>query len=87
MLDRLKVHTEVARTKLFLSPAVTTALSPLIGYHKAAELAAEMKKTGDDIFTANATLKTIDQVKLKQLMQTDKLVKKGFTINDIKEVI
>jgi aspartate ammonia-lyase len=34
LLEGLEVDEEAAREKLFLSPAVTTALSPLLGYHR-----------------------------------------------------
>jgi aspartate ammonia-lyase len=87
MLDGLVVHEEVAREKLFTSPAVTTALSPLIGYHKAAELAMEMKRTGMDIFSANDQLSIMDRGKLLRLMEPENLIKKGFTMNDIREML
>jgi aspartate ammonia-lyase len=87
MLDGLKVNEEQARKKLFRSPAVTTALSPLIGYHKSAELARVMKETGKDIFTANDKLKIIGKTKLSKLMQPDQLLQKGFTMNDIREIL
>ncbi|MCK4750713.1 MAG: hypothetical protein KAT15_26830 [Bacteroidales bacterium] len=87
MLHGLKVREEVAREKLFRSPAVTTALSPLIGYNRASDLAKRMKETGGDVFTVNAELKIIEQVKLKQLMEPDNLLKKGFTMNDIRELL
>ena len=87
MLDGLKVMEEVASTKLFRSPAVTTALSPLIGYHRAAELAREMKATGKDIFGANEGLNILGKSKLKQLMEPGNLLKKGFTMDDIRELL
>ena len=86
MLDGLVIHTELVSMKLFMSPAVTTALSPLLGYNKAAELAKRMKAKKVDIFTANADLNTIDPGKLKLLMEPGNLLKKGFTVNDIKEL-
>ena len=87
MLEGFQVNEKVAREKLFRSPAVTTALSPILGYHRAAELAKEMKETGRDIFTVNATLKIIENQKLEQLMEPDNLLKMGFTMNDIREVL
>lgn len=87
MLDGLVVHEEVAREKLFTSPAVTTALSPLIGYNKAAELAKEMKKSGKDIFSVNESLSVIDREKLERIMKPENLIKLGFTMNDIREVL
>ena len=85
MLQGIHIHTEVAGKKLFKSPAAVTALSPLIGYHRAAELSKQMLATDEDIFTANAKLKILDPDKLEQLMEPGNLLKKGFTVNDIKE--
>lgn len=87
MLDGLVVHEEVAREKLFTSPAVTTALSPLIGYNKATELAKEMKKSGRDIFSVNEKLSVIEAETLTRLMKPENLIKLGFTMNDIREVL
>lgn len=84
MLNGLKVHEEIASKRLFKSPAVSTALSPLLGYKRAAELAKEMKKNHSDIFTANEKLGLIDSEKLKKLMEADQLLKKGFTVDDIR---
>ena len=86
MLDGIQVHTEVASKKLFNSPAVATALSPLIGYHRAAELSKQMLASKIDIFAANADLNILDPEKLKQLMEPGNLLKKGFSVNDIKEL-
>ena len=87
LLKGLKVHEEAACRKLFNSPAVTTALSPLIGYKRAAELASQMKKGDQNIFEANDTLGIIEAKKLKKLMEPGNLLKKGFTINDIKGLL
>ncbi len=87
MLHGLEVNTGVAARRLFTSPAVTTALSPLIGYNRAADIAKRMQKSGEDIFTANEALKVLDGAKLKQLMEPDNLLKKGFTMDDIRDVL
>ncbi len=87
MLKELKVHEETASRKLFRSPAVTTALSPLLGYNRAAELAKKMKESGNDIFSANEELGLVDPDMLKKLLEADQLLKKGFTVNDIREVL
>jgi len=87
LLDGLYVNEEVARNRLFMSPAITTALSPLVGYHRAAELAREMKVTGKDIFGANEGLNILEKSKLEQLMEPDNLLKKGFTMDDIRELL
>jgi aspartate ammonia-lyase len=87
VLKGIRVHEDEARRKLFNSPAVTTALSPLIGYNRAAELAAQMKKMKQSIFQANESLGTIDPKKLEKLMAPGYLLKKGFTIDDIRELL
>ena len=87
MLEGLTVNEKAARERLFSSPAVTTALSPLIGYHRAARLAKEMRRTGKDVFDANRSLGLIPEKKLDSLMKPENLLKKGFTMNDIRELL
>jgi aspartate ammonia-lyase len=87
VLKGIQVHEDEARRKLFNSPAVTTALSPLIGYNRAAELASRMKTMKQSIFQANESLGTIDPEKLEKLMEPGYLLKKGFTIDDIRELL
>jgi aspartate ammonia-lyase len=87
MLEGLEIDEEKARTRLYGSPAVTTALSPLFGYHKAAELAKIMKEEGCSVFEANEKLGLLDPSQLEKLMAPDQLLKKGFTMNDIREVL
>lgn len=85
LLCGLKVDEKSAAEGLFKSPAVTTALSPLIGYHKAAELANYMKQHQMDIFQANDAIAVVPPAKLKMLMKPESLLKKGFTLDDIRE--
>jgi aspartate ammonia-lyase len=65
------------------SPSVTTALSPYIGYHIAAELAGLMKDKKINIFEANKTLKLIDETKLKLILEPGNLLKLGFSLDDL----
>jgi aspartate ammonia-lyase len=69
---------------LINSPSVTTALSPHIGYHKAAELALIMKEKEIDIFEANNIMKVIPEAKLRTILQPGNLLKLGFSLEDIK---
>jgi aspartate ammonia-lyase len=87
LLDGMEVEEEKARTRLFRSPAVTTALSPLIGYHRAAQLAKLMKERKLNIFEANREIGLLDESKLEKMMEAEQLLKKGFTMSDIREVI
>jgi len=79
----LTVDNQKAEERLFKSPAISTALIPHIGYHKAAELAKEMKNSELDVFQANEKLQMMDSEKLKKILQPQNLLKMGFTVNDI----
>ncbi|MDP4209083.1 MAG: lyase family protein [Bacteroidota bacterium] len=78
----LSVHSQTAVERLFHSPAITTALSPYIGYHKAAELAKTMKSNEWDIFEANKALCFIDEAQLKNILTPQNLLKLGYSIKD-----
>ncbi len=82
IFDGLKIHAEIAQQRLFISPAITTALSIYIGYHKASELAKLMKAENIDIFEANKRLAFMDETKLQQILKPENLLKTGFSIND-----
>ena len=68
---------------LISSPSVTTALSPHIGYHKAAEVASLMKEKKIDIFEANRILKVIEDEKLKSILNPGNLLKLGFSLDEL----
>ena len=65
------------------SPSVTTALLPLIGYGKAAEIASLMKKEKIDIFEANRRLRYVEPAKLKELLRPENLVQGGYRLKDL----
>ncbi|HSH51712.1 MAG TPA: lyase family protein [Bacteroidales bacterium] len=83
LFNGLTINNQKAEERLFSSPAISTALSPHIGYHKAAELAKEMNTSGLDIFKANEKLQIMDTNKLKKILQPQNLLKMGFTLDDI----
>lgn len=83
MLSGLRVNEKAGYDSLMRSPSVTTALTPYIGYHKAAELAALMKEKGIDIFESNAVLGTVDPEKLSSILEPGNLLKLGFSLDDI----
>jgi aspartate ammonia-lyase len=83
LISGLTISSGTGASRLFKSPAITTALSPLIGYRKAVVLAEEMKSSGCDIFEANKKLNLIDEEKLKSVLKPENLLKTGFTLNDL----
>ena len=84
LIDGLIVNENTGYYSLFHSPALTTALVPHIGYHKATELAQLMKDNKYDIFEANAILKILDDARLKEILQPGNLLKLGFSLEDLK---
>jgi aspartate ammonia-lyase len=83
LFEGLKINEASGYNALMNSPSVTTALSPHIGYHKAAELAAFMKENKINIFEANTILKLIDESKLKSILEPGNLLKLGFSLDDL----
>ena len=83
LFSGLIINTTASYKAVMNSPSVTTALSPHIGYHKAAELAELMKEKKIDIFEANAVLKLIDETKLKSILEPGNLLKLGFSLDDL----
>jgi len=83
LIAGLRISSGSGAEQLFKSPAITTALSPIIGYQKAALLSKEMKLSGCDVFQANENLNFIDSEKLKNILKPENLLKTGFTLNDL----
>ena len=86
LLDGIRINEKPARERLFRSPAITTALSPFIGYNQSEKLAKKMKETGDDVFSVNRELNIVEESLLERLMVPEFLLKQGFTMKDIREV-
>ncbi len=84
LIDGLVVNESTGYYSLIHSPSVTTALTPHIGYHKAAELAKLMKEKKCDIFEANRILNIIEEARLKEILQPGNLLKLGFSLEDLK---
>jgi aspartate ammonia-lyase len=85
MINGIRIEKGKGNEALFRSPAITTALSPFIGYNKAAVLAKEMKKSGSDVFEANRNLRIMDEEKLRNALKPENLLKTGFSLNDVLE--
>ncbi len=83
LFSGLRINESASYEALIHSPAITTALSPHIGYHKATELAHLMKEKKTDVFEANKILKVIDDDKLNTILQSGNLLKLGFLLDEI----
>jgi aspartate ammonia-lyase len=83
LFEGIIVNPENARQKLYNSPLLTTALVPVIGYNKSAQLAKYMKEKGCTLQMANKDLKIMDDGKLEQLLKPENLLKEGFTLSEI----
>jgi aspartate ammonia-lyase len=79
----LSINETAGYEAVIISPSVTTALSPHIGYHKASDLARLMKEMKINIFEANNILKLIDDKKLKSILEPGNLLKLGFLLDDL----
>lgn len=82
MIKNLEVDAKSSYETLMHSPAITTAISPFIGYHKASEVAKMMKSTGKSIVEANDELKLMPTEKLNELLKPANLLKAGYSVND-----
>ena len=83
LITGLIINETAGIESLLRSPSLTTALTPHIGYHKAAELATLMKEMKFDIFEANRVLKIIDETRLKEILEPGNLLKLGFSLEDL----
>ncbi len=83
VINGMSFNSEASYRQLLLSPAITTALIPVIGYNKATELSKYMKLYKIDIIQANDELKLIVKAKLEELMKPENLLKEGFSLNEI----
>jgi aspartate ammonia-lyase len=85
LLIDMKLYPEVSVTRLMRSPSITTALNPVIGYHKASEIARYMKDHQVDLVQANLALGILPGDKLLKLVEPENLLKLGFVLGDLDE--
>lgn len=83
LLLGIEIDREKANIHFYNSSALTTALSPFIGYHKASEMAKLMKKEEISIFEANKKLKLISEEKMQEIMKLENLTSMGFSLKDL----
>lgn len=82
MLGGLGIEQVASEKAVMSSPSVTTALLPMIGYGKAAEMAHLMKMEKIDIYEANKRLGYVEPAKLKELLRPENLVQGGYRLKD-----
>lgn len=83
LLEGMIINEDNSYKALMNSPAISTALTPYVGYHTAARLSKYMKEQKCTIFEANDSLKIIDNQKLKEILEPGNLMKLGFSLSDI----
>lgn len=83
LVEGITIDTGDAEVQLYRNAAITTALIPLIGYHKASELARRMKEHNEDVFAANHHLKLVSGERIKAVMSPRELLKLGFSLKDL----
>jgi aspartate ammonia-lyase len=83
LMEGLLVFPAESKASLFLSPSITTVLLPVLGYHKATDIARYMKENGTDVFEANRNLGLLSEEKLNSLLKPENLLKLGFTAADL----
>jgi aspartate ammonia-lyase len=79
----LQVNESAAMQALLRNPSLTTALSPHIGYHKAAQLARRMRTDNTDIYQANQIENLLPDAQIRALITPDKLLQQGFSIHEL----
>ncbi len=82
LLNGIQVDTEKSEQALLRNPSITTALLPIIGFNRAAQLAKEMRSKNIDIFEANQNLEMVPHDKLLELIKPQSLLRLGFSFRD-----
>ena len=82
MLNGLEIDVFETENQLSRSTAIVTALTPYIGYNKAAELSKLMKAEKISVFEANQKLKILPEDRLANLLNSNSLMRTGFTLGD-----
>jgi len=85
LIKGLSIDAEASVKRLYLSPTVTTALIPYIGYNEATELAKYMKENNVDVFIANKKLNLFTEQKIGDILSQKNLLKLGYSIYETKE--
>ncbi|MCO5251591.1 MAG: lyase family protein [Candidatus Kapabacteria bacterium] len=83
LISKLTINEDESTEKVMMSPTISTALLPHIGYHNATQLANFMVTNSCDIIDANRQLKIIDEHILVDLIKAENLNKLGFSVSEL----
>jgi aspartate ammonia-lyase len=83
LISKLTINEDESNEKVMMSPTISTALLPHIGYHKAAQLSNVMVTKSVDIIEANRELKIIEEHILLDLIKAENLNKLGFSVSEL----
>ena len=84
LFEGLEIFENIALENLLKSPAISTALIPVIGYNKASEIAKTMRTQNIDIYKANEILNFTSNQIINEILKPDNLLKNGFSLKDFK---
>ena len=79
----LAIDAAAEKGRLMRSPAVATALNPVIGYNKAAGLARLMKDESLDVFEANRRLGLMEESMLAYLLEPGNMLRLGYSVSEL----
>ncbi len=83
LISKLTINEDESIEKVMMSPTISTALLPHIGYHKAAQLSNFMATNSVDIIDANRQLKIMEEHILVDLIKAENLNKLGFSVSEL----
>ena len=78
-IKTFKVNKKSLETSLSRNPILVTALNPIIGYEKAAEIAKKAYKLGKPIIEVASEETDLTETQLKKLLDPSKLTKGGIS--------
>lgn len=83
LINGIKINHQSAYQKTLMSPSITAALIPLVGYNKATEIARHMKNKQVDIFIACHELNILNREKISAVLSPHNLLQEGYILNDL----
>ena len=78
-IKTFKVNKKSLEASLSRNPILVTALNPIIGYEKAAEIAKKAYKLGKPIIEVANEETDLTEIQLKKLLNPSKLTKGGIS--------